>query len=179
MLKNPFRKNEEPDYDPTNIKVTDLSVGFLFEYDLRQWEVLNESTYDWGDNFFSKEYKITDGRETYSLYVEEDDELEIILYTKVKIGQIDGDIEDEILDNEKPPKKVVYNGQTYTRERESPGYFNPTLTSKEWIEFISWQYYDSEAMNALSIEQWGDTEFEASAGKILQPYEISNILPSE
>ena len=45
-----FNKKEEPSYDSTNIRVQDLNVGFVFDYDMSTWEVQAAYEYDWGDN---------------------------------------------------------------------------------------------------------------------------------
>ena len=74
---------------------------------------------------------------------------------------------------------VTFKGTDYRRESESPGYYNPSKTSNEWTEFINWQYFDGSGESVLSIEQWGENEFEASEGKIIKPFEITNILPRE
>lgn len=177
MVFNFFKKKKEADYDPLNITVRDLKKGFIFEHDLRQWEVVEEYTYDWGDNYFSKEYKITDGKNTFFLSVEEDDELEIVLYEKMKVGQLEGDISGEIIKNQVPPSEISFKGKIFRRENESPGYFKEEGGSKDWVEFINWQYYDEEEKHVLSIEQWEEREFEASFGTIINEYEITNILP--
>jgi hypothetical protein len=181
VLRNIFgkKKQEEPDYDPLNLKVTDISDGFIFEYDLKQWEVQNEATYDWGDEYFCKELKISSGGETYFMSVEEDDEIEIELCKKIKLSQIDADIEGEVRKYERPPANITFKGVDYKREKESPGYYNPSKSSSEWTEFISWQYYDESGEKVLYIEQWGENEFEASEGKSIKPFEITNILPRE
>ncbi len=174
---NFFKKKKEPDYDPTNIKITDLKKGFVFDYDLSQWEVQEEYTYDWGDEFFSKEYKISDGSKTLFLSVEEDDELEIALHEKVRLSTFDEDIESEIINNERPPKVIHYKGTTFRRESESPGYFNDGGDS--WAEMISWDYYDNDEEQVVTIEQWGEREFEASVGKYIESFMISNIMPAD
>ena len=33
------KKEEEPHYDPTDIKITDLEQGYLLDYDLETWTV--------------------------------------------------------------------------------------------------------------------------------------------
>lgn len=172
-----FKKKKESDYDPLNITVKDLRKGFIFEYDLRQWEVIGESTYDWGDNFFSKEYKITDGKDTFFMSVEEDDEVEVVLYEKVKVGRLEGDVAGEIIKNQMPPAEIHYNGMVFRRENESPGYYKDEDAGTDWIEFINWQYYDEGEKHVLSIEQWEEKEFEASFGTIIREFEITNVLP--
>ena len=87
-----MKKDKEPDYDPTNIKVTDLDKGFVFEYDLRTWVVEEAFEYDWGHNEFSKEFKITDGSEVKFLSLEDDDGIELVLGERIKMGLIDEDI---------------------------------------------------------------------------------------
>jgi len=178
MKFNFFKKKKEPDYDPLNIRVTDLKLGFILDYDLKSWEVVEEYTYDWGDNYFSKEYKISSGAEIYFLSVDEDDILELTLQRKIKLSSIDGDIESAIINSKIPPKKVVYKGVDYYRDSESPGYFKEENSDKDWLEFISWSYYNEEEDRVLTIEQWDDREFEASYGKVIKEYEISSITPS-
>ncbi|MEO1099612.1 MAG: hypothetical protein AAFX57_17950, partial [Bacteroidota bacterium] len=50
------KKEKEPEYDVTNLKVSDLDHGFILEYDLKTWEVKEVYEYDWGNNNFSQEY---------------------------------------------------------------------------------------------------------------------------
>lgn len=178
-----FKKEKEPDYDPGNITVKDLDVGFIFEYDLKTWEVKEAYDYDWGNNFFTKEYKISDGNETLYLEVEEDDELELSVSKKVKVLLIDEDLPETIEKEKRPPKKLIYEGVTYYRDEESPGYFRNTRDDenddRSWSELIAWSYYDEEDEKVLTIEQWGEHEFQASVGRYIELYEISSILPKQ
>ena len=59
-----FKKKEKaPKYDVTNLKVTDLDQGFIFDYDMKSWVVKEVYEYDWGSNNFSHEYKVDSGDE--------------------------------------------------------------------------------------------------------------------
>lgn len=178
MKFNFFKKKKEPDYDPLNMKVTDLKKGFIFEYDMKSWQVVDEYTYDWGDNYFSKEFKISSGSDIMFLSVEEDDMIELSLQKKIRLSSLSEDIEGEIIRNKVPPKKIVYKGVEYYRDKESPGYFKEEHSDKDWLEFISWEYYNEEEDRVLTIEQWDDREFEASYGKVIREFEINNIMPS-
>lgn len=178
MKFNFFKKKKEPDYDPINMQVADLHVGFIFEYDLKSWQVMEEYTYDWGDNYFSKEFKISSGSDILFLSVEEDDIVELSLQRKIKLSSIEGDIEREIIREKTPPSKIVYKGVDYYRDSESPGYFKQENSGKDWLEMISWNYYNEEEDRVLTIEQWDEREFEASHGKVIKEYEISNIMPA-
>ena len=63
-------------------------------------------------------------------------------------------------------------------EEENPGFFNDWAEDKDnWVEFISWDYIDQSGKFVLCIEQWGERKFDASFGKIIKEFEISNIYP--
>lgn len=179
FLDNLFGKKKEDSVDPLNLRVTHLKKGYILDYDLSSWEVKEVYTYDWGDEFFTREYKLFNGKETRFLHVEEDDELELQLTQKVKPTTLDPDIPDLISKEGKPPKKIVFKGVTYRLEGESPGYFNEEGKPDQWVEHISWTYYDEEEELLLNIEQWGEREFEASYGKLIKEFEISNIIPAQ
>lgn len=177
-----FKKKENaPAYDPSNITIKDLDEGFVFDYDLKTWEVAEAYEYDWGGNHFSREFKITDGTDILFLEVEDDDELEVSVSQKIKIGSIDPDLGDRIVKKGKPPKELSYKGIVYFRDEESPGYFrnmkHDAQKDDSWSELIAWSYYDEEEEKMLTIEQWGENQFEASFGHGIQAYEVSNILP--
>lgn len=173
------KKEEEPHYDSTDIRVQDLDVGFVFDYDLTTWEVKAIYEYDWGDNFFTREYKINNGTDTLFLSLEEDDELILSVSRKIKIRKLGDDVAEELMTNQKPPAKFVYEGKTYILEEESPGYFHDIERGDSWEEFMAWDYEDDDAEYIVTIEQWGEKEFEASSGKYIKEFEISNILPAE
>ncbi len=172
------KKNVEPEYDTLHISVLDLKAGFIFDYDMSTWEVQEVYTYDWGDNYFSSEYKISDGKRTLFLSVENDDEVCLSITEKIKIRAISGDIPEYISNNEKPPSRITYAGEEYHLESEAPGYFEEN-GSGSWAELISWSYEAAKGDGIVSIERWGDFEFEAAAGTTIKEYEISNITPKK
>jgi hypothetical protein len=171
-------KKQERHYDPNNITIKDLRVGFMFDYDLSTWIIKEEYEYDWGDNYFTREYMIDNGEKTAYLDLDMNDGLFLTFTEKLKIRAIDEDLPEEIVKNDRPPKKLVFKGVTYYLDKESPGYFsdNPE-DDNSWVELVSWDYYDEKEKLTLGVEQWGEREFEASHGKVVKEYEISNILP--
>ena len=170
------KKDKKQTYDATNIRVTDLKVGFIFEYNLSTWEVQEEYEYDWGNNFFSYEFKISDGNRTLFLSVEEEDEICLSITEKLKIRLLGEDIPEIIVKNQIPPSKITYNSKDYFLESENPGYFSEN-GSEDYCELISWNYEDKTEEFIISIERWGEFKFEAAIGKNINEYEISNILP--
>lgn len=177
-LFDKFKKKQEPHYDPNNIKIKDLRVGFMFDYDLDTWQIKEEYEYDWGDNYFTREYKVEAADDVAYLHIDYNDEGSMTLSRKLKIRALGEDIPENIVENKRPPKKIEFKGNTYYLDKESPGYFSDDPEDDEsWVEFISWDYYDSEEKLVACVEQWGNREFEASCGKVVNDYEITNILP--
>ncbi len=101
-----FKKKEEPAYDPTNLRVTDLEKGFLVDYDLNSWQVVAVYEYDWGNNNFTREFKLDSGDDVAFLHIEEDDELFLTLTRKIKVRSVGEDLPEKILKKEHPPKKI-------------------------------------------------------------------------
>lgn len=177
-----LKKKTEKTFTPVSLTVENMQKGWVLEYDMKNWVVSEVYEYDWGNNNFSVEYKIDSGNETYFLSVEKDDHTILSLTRKVKIRAIDENLPDHIKQNETPPKKLVYNGVTYFMETERPGYFRNVANESngdEWEEFIAWEYEDETGQKVLTIEQWGEHDFDAAAGVIIPEHQISNILPSE
>lgn len=172
------KKKKEIHYDPTNIGVMDIRRGFLFDFDGKTWEATEEYEYDWGDDDFTYEFKVVSAEDTYFLNIEKDDEIECIFSQKVNFAQLDDEVEDAILEKERPPKKIHFKGTTYYRDEESPGHFRDIM-SEGWKPFVSWTYYDDSEKSVLTIEQWGERDFEASVGIVVNPDHITNILPVE
>lgn len=165
-------------YDSLNLKVTDLRKGFLFDYDLNTWEVKEEFEYDWANEFYTKEYKVVNGREERFLSVAVDDETTLALWEKVGVHSIDTRIPGHIRQNDEPMLQISMDGDVYYRKEESMGYWRNTATSN-WQKLISWDYETKDGSKLISIERWGEEEFEASKGKRVKEYEISNVLPRE
>lgn len=170
------KKKDEPHYDPTNIKVTDIRKGFVFDYDFQTWEVTEEYEYDWGDNDFTYEFKVVSADDSLFLSVEEDDFVECTFMRKFNFNKLDEDIEESIINRGKPPRQIIHKGTVYYRSGEHRGYFRNIKDSKS-DPFISWDYVDDTEKLVLTIEQWGDEEFEASEGIVIPEREITNILP--
>jgi len=147
-LFDKFKKKEQPHYDPSDIKIKDLRVGFIFDYDLKTWQITEEYEYDWGDNYFTREYKVEAADEINYLHIDYSDEVSMTLSKKLKVRAL------------------------------GPGYFSDEPENDDsWVEFISWDYYDAEEKMVACVEQWGEREFEASYGVVVHDFEITNILP--
>ncbi|MFY0651943.1 MAG: DUF4178 domain-containing protein [Cyclobacteriaceae bacterium] len=173
------KKETEPEYDITHVTVEDLDQGFILDYDMKSWQVKEVYEYDWGNNNFSKEYLIDSGDEELYLSVENEGGLSLSVSKSVKMRKLGEDIIEKTIKKERPPKKIEYKEVIYYLDTDLAGYFNNnTKGTGDWEEFISWDYYDDDEKKILSITQWGEREFEASVGKVIKEFEISNIIPA-
>ncbi|CAM1349173.1 DUF4178 domain-containing protein [Tenacibaculum halocynthiae] len=176
LFKN-NKEKEEKHYDPTNIKITDLEKGYLLDYDLETWTVTKMSEYDWGNNFFTREFTIESKGKKRFLHIEDDDELIITLSEELKYRKLGTIVTTYIENNGKPPKEISYQDITYYLDEEASGYYR-NVEAENWEELISFDYLNEDENKCLTIEQWDENDFEASVGKTLKTFEISNILPS-
>ncbi|MGF1533373.1 MAG: DUF4178 domain-containing protein [Bernardetiaceae bacterium] len=179
--KKKKERDDRPAYDVTNLQVTDIRVGFTFDYDLKTWVVKDEYEYDWGNFNFSYEYRIVSDDDEAFLSVDNDDGVTLTLSRKIRAGRLGREIFERIEDKGAPPREITYEGTKFYRENERPGFFRNTAkqSREESDEFISWEYYDDTEAHILVIEQWDEDEFEASIGILIEESEISNLLPGE
>ncbi|UZR94632.1 DUF4178 domain-containing protein [Chondrinema litorale] len=175
------KKKEEENrlhYDPTNIHIRDIRKNFILDYDLKTWEVEAEYEYDWGNEYFTYEYKLVCADDAVYLYVEEDDDLYLTISRKISFGKLGEDVEDSLRDKGRPPKIINYDDKTFYRESERPGYFKNVESQGESEEFVNWEYVDESEEWVLNIEQWDEEAYEASIGKFVDASSFSNILPA-
>ncbi len=171
------KKKEEESIDPLNeLDLPHLKKGYMVDYDLKTYQVTGYNTYDYGDGYVSKEWELTSGDERLYLEMEEDDGIYWSLAKKIPVGSFDKDVKAEIIENDEAPEEIVYKGKTYFLDEESAGHMQKGGAGSRQ-EFISWTYVD-EKKNFINIEQWGETEFEASAGWEAEEYQFTNILPA-
>lgn len=170
------KQKEERHFDPTNITIRDLAKGYIFELATETWTVTAMFEYDWGDNFFTREFVIKNGTTEKILHIEDDGGLVVTLSEKIKLRKLGDDVCDRLDSKGKPPKKISYDGIIYYLDEKSPGYCRE-IDSDHWEELVSYDYLDEEEEKTLCIEQYGNHEFEASSGHIINESKISNILP--
>ena len=175
-LFNRKSKKEERHFDPLDIRVIHLENDYLFDYELTTWQVVKMAEYDWGDNFFTREFTVKAGNQTRFLHIEEDDKLIVSWTEEIKWRTLGDKVINSIKNNGEPPKEFEYKGVLFYLDEVSPGYYRETNTD-EWEELIAYDYVNADETLCLSIDQWGEDDYEASYGKIIKENQISNILP--
>ncbi len=170
------KKEDIPNFDPTNVTLDQLQPGWLVDFDLKTWQVKAKHRYDMGDGFEMIEWELQCGSETRFLCREEDDDIYWTWMRKVPIGMIDPKLKDHILKYEDPPDEVEFEGILFEMESYGGGYFYKDCKGPG-IPFLYWDYESDDEKYVMTIEQWGDTDFEAAIGEYVEEYQFSNILP--
>jgi hypothetical protein len=75
--------------------------------------------------------------------------------------------------------KVVSANETYFLYVEKDDEIECIFSQKIPFAKLDGSYYDEEEETVLTIEQWGERDFEASMGAVIHPSKITNILPVE
>ncbi len=179
MNWNPFKKKkDEPELDPlSDLTLSGLKSGYIVDYDLKTWQVTAHNYYDYeGDR--ADEWELTCADEVVYLEREEDDGITWTLSRKISLSDIDGDLRSHFREHEDPPEELICNGVEYAGESSDVGEFYKN-GDPPGQEFVAWDYIDRSGKQTLTIEQWGDDDYEASLGEIVEEYQFSSILPSE
>ena len=178
-LKDLFRKKKNKRPDPlTGYSLSNLQVGFFVDYDMKTWEVRAYNYYDWGSGDFTYEWQLQCYDDTIYLEREPDDEDYWCISRKISIISLGTGIKEHIIEHEDPPDPIVFEDTTYRLEETGGGHFHKN-GKEERKELLKWDYTDDSGKKLLSIEQWGETVFEASIGNPVEEYQFTNILPGK
>lgn len=176
-LKDFFKKKEEPALDPLkDLTLSRLKVGYILDYDLKTWEVTAYNRYDFGGGCEAHEWEIRSGGESLFLELSVDDEEEYSISKQISVRAIDGDIKGQINKNSKGPETITFENKKYFLDESGTGNFYKNGKGNG-EKYKYWDYIDEEDENFVSIEQWDEDEFEASAGYYAEEYQFTNILP--
>ncbi|MCP3924115.1 MAG: DUF4178 domain-containing protein [Desulfobacterales bacterium] len=170
------KKKPENDFDPTNIKLDSLKPGYFLDYDLKTWEVVTKSHYDY-DGDVSYEWQLKSSDETLYLEQEVDDESYWSISNKVPIGKIGSHVTKSILESDDPPDAITVDSIEYYLEESGGGYFHKDGKSPG-KEFLYWSFENEAGDKFITIERWGENEFEASKGFTVEEYQFTDITPS-
>ena len=176
-IRDFFKKNKKDELDPLNdLSLARLKKGYLVDYDLKTWEVSACNYYDWSEGDISHEWQLRSGDQVVYLEMESDDKEEWSLNRKIAFSRLDSQIKKRIIETGDPPEKIVFDEVTYYMEETGGGRFYKDGQG-HGKEVLQWGYQDDGGRSYLSIEQWGEDEFEASTGEPVEEYQFTNILP--
>lgn len=170
-----FFKKDKPE-SKVDFTLNEMKIGFMVDYFMKTWEVKKVYIYDWGNNFYSREYLLDAGNETLYLSVQEDDKLMCSVWQKLDLSDIDPTLARTITREDDAPQQLVYENKTFIRIESSQGLCSEEGDDGE-SEFINWMYENKETKELLSIDRWGEEEYSSAKGKNVNEYEFSTILP--
>ena len=110
------------------------------------------------------------------LQKESDDEDDWSLNRSIHFNRLGPEIKETIIDSGDPPSEIVYEGATYFLSETAGGHYLKDCKAPG-KEMLSWSYEDDAGGKYLTIEQWGEEDFQASVGIAVEPYMFTNILP--
>ncbi len=150
-----------------------LKVGYLVDYDLQTWRVTGYSRYRFSGVDDVEEWELSANGE--QRYLERAGDA-WSLSSKVAIGDIVGDVRRHILDHEDPPGMIIFKGAAYRLDASYAGHLLPDGTGAG-EPVIRWEFVDEAETGFVGIEQWGESEFTAAAGAVVEDYQFTHILP--
>ncbi|MBL7021367.1 MAG: DUF4178 domain-containing protein [Nitrospinaceae bacterium] len=179
FFKNKKKELSEEEFRIEDLVLSKLKTGFLVDYDMKTYKVAGCNKYNWEEGGVTAEWELKAGNETlYLERSEEDGVVEWSLCRKRPISDLEGDIAGEIVRNEDPPERIVFQGMSFQFEEDDIGEFFRD-GSTDGLSFVSWDYEDEAEEQFITIEQWGETKFDMQVGFKVEEYQFTNILPGE
>ncbi|MBF0102008.1 MAG: DUF4178 domain-containing protein [Desulfobacterales bacterium] len=168
-------KKIEPNIDLT---ISNLKPGFFVDYDSKTWEVSAYNYYEWGIRDRTDEWQLKHSNDVIYLQREIDDEDKWTICAKIPMNKMDTTLTAYIIQHGDPPDQLVYDEKEYHFEESGVGYYYKNCAPPAF-ELIKWDFIDEYGTNFISIEQWGEIEFNVSIGMEVKEYHFTNILPRE
>ena len=154
------KKQQEPAVEKRN--PMNLREGDIVTYDLEDYIVIGFLEYD-DHGWKWKDYHLESGSKRIWLSVEQDDELIMGVFERIKSPV-----------EEKPPKQLEHNGIRFEREEAGEAIISAVsgqVGAAVGHKVRYFDYCDAEEEHFFSIEEW-DGDWEASYGFDVDPYEL-------
>ena len=172
-----FDKKEEQPFDPfTDLVLEKMQPGYLVDFDGKTWEVIGRHFHDLGDGYRVEEWELHADNQEYYLTRGEDEGGYWTWTRRVPIGSIDGRIRGHIRQNGDPPDYIDYDGTRFLLDSYGGAKYHRDCKDISQ-PYLYWDYKGEDGIRLLSIQQWGDIDFEAFVGHYAEEYQFTNILP--
>ena len=167
------------DPDPlSDLTLAKLKKGYYLDYDMKTWQVTAANRYEWGEEDITWEWQLQCHDDTIYLEREYDDEDTWSISRKVPFGKLDPQVRETLIKSEEAPDTILFEGTTFYIEETGGAYFFSDGSENGRPVFV-WDYLDDSESQILSIEQWGDNDYELAVGMLVEEYQFSDILPSK
>ncbi|MCU0448655.1 MAG: TM2 domain-containing protein [Bernardetiaceae bacterium] len=172
------RQLSSGNYDPSKLSIEDAKVGYLVDYGLKTWKVVNQIQFDWADGLSEQEFKLNS--ETDIIYVSARRESALVycyVSSIVNLYSIDKNFDSYVTENGAPPNVIQYADFTLYRDIRFEGImFNQAYNNKP-IKVVMWDYFDMTREYRLRVERAENGQFFAIFGKKVSDIEFSEVLP--
>ncbi len=167
-------------YDPANLGVENLKTGYLLDYDYKTWKVTSEQQFDWDSGMSEKGFCLVSDLDRRNIYLrKESGHLEVIETKDLSIHAIDSNLERELVTHGRPVNVVTYNGLPYYRENGKEGWCFQMPDENSGRKVKVWEYMNEQRDLVIRLEQYGESQFRTSVGKVTSAVKFSEILPNE
>ncbi|SLM33216.1 conserved hypothetical protein [Desulfamplus magnetovallimortis] len=164
--------------DPLNLTLASMKKGYYVDYDMKTWQVTSCNRYEWGPRDITWEWQLQCHDDVIYLEREHDDEDYWSISRKIPFSRLDPGIREKIIRSDEAPDNLLFEGTVYYIDETGGAHFFGN-DSVQGQEVFKWDYADETETKYLTIEQWGDNDYELSVGTSVQEYQFSDILPSE
>jgi len=174
-----FFKKKAPDKGPdplSDLTLGNMKKGYYVDYDLKTWQVVSANRYDWGSGDLTYEWQLESHDDTLFLELEPDDEDYWSICRKQPFQKLDSGIKKQLVDYDNPPETILFELKTYYLDETGGALFYKDNAPEE-KEVFKWDYADETGKLFLTIEQWGENDYELLVGEKAEEYQFSNILP--
>ncbi len=172
-----FKKKKEEPKLSSELTLKDLQKGDYVDYFMKSWKVEGVTEYDWGNNIFSREFKLNAGDEIIYVEIDEEEDETVAISRDEKMSKIQKGLKQYIIENDGPPKEIEYKGTKYYFSEENLGECYE-VGSDDVSQLVNWTFNDEDEENFISIDRWDETDIEASVGEYAKIIEFSNIIRS-
>jgi len=163
--------------DPiSGLTLKKMKTGYYVDYDLNTWQVVSTNRYDWGEGDITHEWQLESHDDTLFLELEPDDEDYWSISRKRPFRSLDEGVRRVITESDDAPDTISFEGKTFSLDETGGAlFFKDDAPGRE---VFKWDYVDDSGKFYLTIEQWGETEYELSLGQKAEEYQFSSILPN-
>ncbi|MEM8963344.1 MAG: DUF4178 domain-containing protein [Acidobacteriota bacterium] len=175
LFKKKGDQATDDDFDPVDLRLENLRPGWLVDYDMQTWTVSAKHRYDF-DGDVVDEWELVAGRTRRYLGRTEGDGVDWTWSKKIPVGMLGAGILDHVQRQGDPPSEINHQDKPYYLDMTSAGHFHEH-GGDAGKPLIQWDFVDEDDEAYVTLEQWGETEFEAASGVYVEDWQFTNILP--
>ncbi len=172
-----FKGKKEQDPPKVELGIMGLKAGGYVDYDLETYRVEKKSVYE-EDSNRSFEWHLVgenNGKHLYLGYEKDDGREYWYITEKIPNRQLSEQTWD-LFAKDDAPEHLCVDGINFYGDHSGASHFYPTENSIDKEELIYWDYEDRSGEDILTVEQWGEHDFELYKGRYINDTDLYNII---